>query len=68
LSTGQLVNWLPALSSCCFLLPIALLLMLLQVGAGFYINATVNKWKNWRMYDYVTKVTAALGAMSALTY
>lgn len=26
------------------------------VGAGFYINATVDKWKSWRMYDYVTKV------------
>jgi S-formylglutathione hydrolase FrmB len=26
------------------------------VGAGFYINATVDKWKNWRMYDYITKV------------
>ncbi|KIZ04814.1 S-formylglutathione hydrolase [Monoraphidium neglectum] len=25
------------------------------VGAGFYINATVDKWKNWRMYDYITK-------------
>jgi S-formylglutathione hydrolase len=26
------------------------------VGAGFYINATVDKWKNWRMYDYIAKV------------
>lgn len=26
------------------------------VGAGFYINATEDKWKNWRMYDYITKV------------
>jgi hypothetical protein len=26
------------------------------VGAGFYINATVDKWRNWRMYDYITKV------------
>jgi hypothetical protein len=26
---------------------------------GFYINATVDKWKNWRMYDYITKVAAA---------
>jgi S-formylglutathione hydrolase len=26
------------------------------VGAGFYLNATVEKWKNWRMYDYITKV------------
>ncbi|KAI8470683.1 MAG: Alpha/Beta hydrolase protein [Monoraphidium minutum] len=25
------------------------------VGAGFYINATADKWKNWRMYDYITK-------------
>lgn len=23
------------------------------VGAGFYLNATVDKWKNWRMYDYI---------------
>lgn len=25
------------------------------VGAGFYLNATTEKWKNWRMYDYVVK-------------
>ncbi|CAL4952776.1 unnamed protein product [Urochloa decumbens] len=25
------------------------------VGAGFYLNATNEKWKNWRMYDYVVK-------------
>ncbi|XP_008796163.1 S-formylglutathione hydrolase [Phoenix dactylifera] len=25
------------------------------VGAGFYLNATEQKWKNWRMYDYVVK-------------
>eukprot|EP00271_Cylindrocystis_brebissonii_P008057 TRINITY_DN22080_c0_g1_i1.p1 TRINITY_DN22080_c0_g1~~TRINITY_DN22080_c0_g1_i1.p1 ORF type:complete len:293 (-),score=41.28 TRINITY_DN22080_c0_g1_i1:502-1380(-) len=25
------------------------------VGAGFYLNATVPKWKNWRMYDYVVE-------------
>ncbi|XP_061353877.1 S-formylglutathione hydrolase [Gastrolobium bilobum] len=25
------------------------------VGAGFYLNATQEKWKNWRMYDYVVK-------------
>ncbi|KAI3924203.1 hypothetical protein MKW98_032404 [Papaver atlanticum] len=25
------------------------------VGAGFYLNATREKWKNWRMYDYVVK-------------
>lgn len=24
------------------------------VGAGFYLNATQDKWKHWRMYDYVT--------------
>lgn len=33
------------------------------VGAGFYVNATVDKWKNWRMYDYITKeLPALLGA------
>ncbi|XP_066315826.1 S-formylglutathione hydrolase-like isoform X3 [Miscanthus floridulus] len=25
------------------------------VGAGFYLNATNEKWKIWRMYDYVVK-------------
>ncbi|KAK7278935.1 hypothetical protein RJT34_23975 [Clitoria ternatea] len=25
------------------------------VGAGFYLNATQDKWKNWRMYDYIVK-------------
>ncbi|KAF7148750.1 hypothetical protein RHSIM_Rhsim03G0028900 [Rhododendron simsii] len=25
------------------------------VGAGFYLNATQDKWKNWQMYDYVVK-------------
>lgn len=25
------------------------------VGAGFYLNATQEKWKNWCMYDYVVK-------------
>ncbi|CAL9025596.1 unnamed protein product [Prunus brigantina] len=25
------------------------------VGAGFYLNATQEKWKNWRMCDYVVK-------------
>ncbi|KAJ7514710.1 hypothetical protein O6H91_23G056200 [Diphasiastrum complanatum] len=25
------------------------------VGAGFYVNATAEKWKNWRMYEYVTE-------------
>lgn len=24
-------------------------------GAGFYLNATQEKWKNWQMYDYVVK-------------
>jgi len=24
-------------------------------GSGFYLNATQEKWKNWRMYDYVVK-------------
>lgn len=30
------------------------------VGAGFYLNATVDKWKNWRMYDYITKELPSL--------
>eukprot|EP00882_Tetradesmus_deserticola_P002116 GHRQ01002266.1.p1 GENE.GHRQ01002266.1~~GHRQ01002266.1.p1 ORF type:complete len:289 (+),score=92.83 GHRQ01002266.1:169-1035(+) len=34
------------------------------VGAGFYVNATVDKWKNWRMYDYITKELPALLAAS----
>lgn len=34
------------------------------VGAGFYINATVDKWKNWRMYDYITKELPAVLAAS----
>eukprot|EP00262_Sarcandra_glabra_P007442 TRINITY_DN2025_c0_g1_i1.p1 TRINITY_DN2025_c0_g1~~TRINITY_DN2025_c0_g1_i1.p1 ORF type:complete len:288 (-),score=55.37 TRINITY_DN2025_c0_g1_i1:264-1127(-) len=25
------------------------------IAAGFYLNATQEKWKNWRMYDYVVK-------------
>lgn len=25
------------------------------LSAGFYLNATQEKWKNWRMYDYVVK-------------
>uniref|UniRef100_A0A7S3UAL7 S-formylglutathione hydrolase n=1 Tax=Picocystis salinarum TaxID=88271 RepID=A0A7S3UAL7_9CHLO len=25
------------------------------VGAGFYVNATNPKWKNWQMYEYVTE-------------
>lgn len=34
------------------------------VGAGFYINATVDKWRNWRMYDYITKELPELLAAS----
>lgn len=30
------------------------------MGAGFYLNATVPKWKAWRMYDYVTQELPAL--------
>jgi hypothetical protein len=48
----QPLTTLAQLSNSCMLL-------LLQVGAGFYINATVDKWKNWRMYDYITKVGLA---------
>lgn len=29
-------------------------------GAGFYLNATEEKWKSWRMYDYVTKELPSL--------
>lgn len=29
-------------------------------GAGFYLNATQKKWKNWRMYDYVVKELPSL--------
>jgi len=37
------------------------------IGAGFYLNATVDKWKNWRMYEYVTaELPAVLGAMPML--
>ncbi|KAF3340894.1 S-formylglutathione hydrolase [Carex littledalei] len=25
------------------------------LGAGWYLNAANDKWKNWRMYDYVVK-------------
>eukprot|EP00250_Pteridium_aquilinum_P001434 c1162_g1_i1 orf=64-1212(+) len=33
------------------------------VGAGFYVNATEQKWKNWQMYSYVTKeIPELLGA------
>ena len=24
-------------------------------GAGYYVDATTEKWKNYRMYSYVTK-------------
>ncbi|GER39895.1 S-formylglutathione hydrolase [Striga asiatica] len=30
------------------------------VGAGFYLNATQDKWKNWQMYDYIVKELPAL--------
>ncbi|KAL3625555.1 hypothetical protein CASFOL_031009 [Castilleja foliolosa] len=30
------------------------------LGAGFYLNATQDKWKNWRMYDYIVKELPAL--------
>ncbi|KAL0359567.1 UNVERIFIED_CONTAM: S-formylglutathione hydrolase [Sesamum angustifolium] len=30
------------------------------VGAGFYLNATQEKWKNWKMYDYIVKELPAL--------
>ncbi|KAG2482418.1 hypothetical protein HYH03_018653 [Edaphochlamys debaryana] len=36
------------------------------VGAGFYVNATQDKWKNWRMYEYVTEELPALLASAAL--
>lgn len=29
-------------------------------GAGFYLNATQEKWKNWQMYDYVVKELPSL--------
>lgn len=32
--------------------------------AGFYLNATEEKWKNWRMYDYVVSELPALLAAS----
>lgn len=28
---------------------------LVGIAAGYYLNATQEKWKNWRMYDYVVK-------------
>ncbi|KAK6151315.1 hypothetical protein DH2020_013950 [Rehmannia glutinosa] len=30
------------------------------LGAGFYLNATQDKWKNWQMYDYIVKELPAL--------
>lgn len=30
------------------------------IGAGFYLNATQDKWKNWQMYDYIVKELPAL--------
>ncbi|GIL45380.1 hypothetical protein Vafri_2629 [Volvox africanus] len=30
------------------------------VGAGFYVNATQEKWRAWRMYDYVVEELPAL--------
>ncbi|KAI4341248.1 hypothetical protein MLD38_025993 [Melastoma candidum] len=34
------------------------------VGAGFYLNAKQEKWKNWQMYDYVVKELPSLLAES----
>ena len=37
------------------------------VGAGFYLNATKERWRNWRMYAYVTEeLPAALRSLPAL--
>jgi S-formylglutathione hydrolase len=55
---------LRSLRECCLCHVAAAPLLLLQVGAGFYINATVDKWKNWRMYDYITKELPAVLAAS----
>ncbi|MCO5554917.1 hypothetical protein L7F22_008455 [Adiantum nelumboides] len=30
------------------------------VGAGFYLDATEKKWKNWQMYTYVTRELPSL--------
>lgn len=30
------------------------------VGAGFYVDATQPKWKQWRMHSYITKELPAL--------
>jgi hypothetical protein len=37
-----------------------ILVMFYGAGAGFYLNATQEKWKNWRMYDYLTKELPSL--------
>ena len=38
------------------------------VGAGFYVNATQERWRNWRMYAYVTEeLPAALRSLPALS-
>ena len=37
------------------------------VGAGFYVNATQERWRNWRMYAYVTEeLPTALRSLPAL--
>jgi len=37
------------------------------VGAGFYLNATQERWRAWRMYAYVTEeLPAALQGLPAL--
>ena len=36
-------------------------------GAGFYLNATQDKWKQYRMYDYILKeLPAVLGNLQNL--
>ena len=36
-------------------------------GAGFYLNATQDKWKQYRMYDYIVKeLPAVLGNLQNL--
>jgi S-formylglutathione hydrolase len=37
------------------------------IAAGFYLNATQEKWKQWRMYDYITsELPAVLATMPEL--
>ncbi|KAK9837128.1 hypothetical protein WJX81_004933 [Elliptochloris bilobata] len=37
------------------------------VGAGFYLNATQERWRNWRMYAYITEeLPAALRSLPLL--